>query len=215
MSRLDYFTIAIVAVCILAILFLLYRTTPLFKGEAKNEAPTQEEFFEEDPYTDADEGSYRDYDLDEGTTPSDDNPDYNTEEETPTIVYDLEEEDGGAASDSQVDSEPSSPETNSPGNTTASSQPGSSFTGGGAADGLGDFLVLAGSFSVKANAETMAEKIRDLGYSETVVVPFDRGKYATVLVDRFVDISEAERLAKELKGKGVSAYVHKKREAND
>jgi hypothetical protein len=33
MSRLDYITIAIVAVCILAIVFLVYKMTDLFKGE--------------------------------------------------------------------------------------------------------------------------------------------------------------------------------------
>ena len=76
MSRLDYFTIAIVAVCILAIVFLLYKTTDIFgkkdkPAEENIETPVDsseepESTLDEDPYYNSDtdtslvEGSFED-----------------------------------------------------------------------------------------------------------------------------------------------------------
>ncbi|MCB0615959.1 MAG: SPOR domain-containing protein, partial [Phaeodactylibacter sp.] len=74
----------------------------------------------------------------------------------------------------------------------------------------GDYMVLAGTFSVKANAEEMAGKLRGMGFSDATTEPFDRGKYSVVLVARFSSMSEAQSLVGELKGKGVEAYVKKK-----
>jgi len=75
----------------------------------------------------------------------------------------------------------------------------------------GDYLVLAGSFKYKSNAETEVRKLKKLGYSNAEVALFNRGAYASALVDRFDNYADANALVKELKGKGVDALVQKKR----
>ncbi len=75
----------------------------------------------------------------------------------------------------------------------------------------GSFLVLAGSFKVKTNAENEAQRLRGMGYSSASAEIFDRGAFAVVLVDRFNSVGEARQLVQELKGKGVEAYVQERR----
>lgn len=76
----------------------------------------------------------------------------------------------------------------------------------------GDYLVMAGSFRMKSNAESQARKLRNLGYSDAEIALFNRGTYASVIVDRFADLSSANDLVRELKSQhGVDAYVQAKR----
>ncbi|MCB0675417.1 MAG: SPOR domain-containing protein [Saprospiraceae bacterium] len=198
MSRLDYFTIAIVVVCILAIVFLLYKTTDLFKKD--NQLPDQDLTEEGNTY----DNTYDDSVIDPA--------DYED--------YTLDEADGSVAGESASDSGPNvvfDEGMNGPDEMTSPPKdeiPDSKVPAGNAPatyEKSGEFLVLAGSFSIKANAEAQAKKLQGMGYGQAAVRLFDRGKYAVVLVDRFDDLDRAQDLAAELKGKGTEAVVYKKR----
>ena len=69
---------------------------------------------------------------------------------------------------------------------------------------------LAGSFSKKAFAESQVKKLNKLGYDNARVEMFDRGKYAVVLVDRFGNMAQAEKMVKALSADGVKSYVKMK-----
>ena len=204
MSRLDYFTIGIVAVCILAIVFLLYRATDLFKSD-DSATTSGTELYEEDPYSD-EETSTTDYDTSPEAEPY---TDYETED-TSTIVYDL---DDASTDDYEEPEAETAPKTEKSSTSPSSSSRGSSSS----SSSYGDYLVLAGSFTIKANAESHQTKLEKMGYDDSEVTLFNGGKYASVLVDRFDSESAAAELALvgELKGKGIEAYVHKKRVAKE
>jgi len=77
---------------------------------------------------------------------------------------------------------------------------------------FGEYLVLAGSYRYKGNAETEVRRLQRLGYSQAEATLFNRGAYATVLVDRFSSLAEARELVRELSSQhGIEAYVHEKR----
>lgn len=186
MSRLDYVTIGIIVVCVGALIFLVYRTIQLRNQSSE---PTQQETTQDD--------GYQDYDYD-----------YTRDTSQILPPGDDEASTGGSAA---LDSEPAPSESG-----TTSTQEAESYdepVRTTSSSSAGEYLVLAGSFSIKSNAESHARKIRDLGYSNAAVEPFNRGAYAVVMVDRFRSESEARNLVKELKGKGIEAYVHQKREA--
>lgn len=196
MSRLDYVTIAIVAVCVAALIYLIYMTTNLLGG-SDEPAPTEEE-------TTSDFGGDSTY---SDTTYYFDSADTTAGGE----AYDADageyDRSSGNVAEENLDK----------GAASARTQPAEQ---GGRAEveeyappreaGTGNYLVLAGTFSVKANAEEMVGKLRGMGYPDASAEPFDRGKYSVVLVARFNALSEANNLAAELKGKGVEAYVKKK-----
>lgn len=196
MSRLDYVTIGIVAVCIIALAFLLYKTTNLFGG-GKTETPTDAIVTDTtaiDPY------AYDDYDSTSILPGADEDLDDN--EVTP-----FEEETADAANNKAT--QPSSSTSTPRASTTTTEESPRAVS---ASERAGDYLVLAGSFSVRANAETEVSRLQKMGYANAEVSPFNRGKFAVVLVDRFVDVAEAQALVKELKEKGVESYVQEKRD---
>lgn len=71
----------------------------------------------------------------------------------------------------------------------------------------GDYLVLAGSYAQRANADRSVSRLKGLGYTNTRVEIFDRGKYAVVLVDRFQSLQEGRQLQQKLKAAGIDSYV--------
>ena len=74
----------------------------------------------------------------------------------------------------------------------------------------GKYMVLAGSFSKKAGAEAQVKSLKKLGYNNAKLEIFDRGKFAVVVVDRFDNMADAERLVKKLNGDSVKSYVKAK-----
>ncbi len=78
----------------------------------------------------------------------------------------------------------------------------------------GRYMVLAGSFTQRANADRLVKKLRSKGYENARVELFDRGKYAVILVDRFDNLDEARELQQRLKADGVDSYVKLKSGAN-
>jgi hypothetical protein len=138
MSRLDYFTVAIVAICLAAIIFLLYRTTDLFKSEVPVDPPTQEEPAEEiiDP---------ADYDPDLAGSQDTDS----------TAMADAAAEPQETANPAEDEKEEEEP-TEEPEAEAFSEL----YNAGG---GVGDFLVLAGSFEYRHNADNQAQSIEKIG----------------------------------------------------
>ena len=184
MSRLDFITIAIVAACILAIIFLVFKMTDLFNqptpavDNIENTATKVEE---------EDDGVY----------------DYNIEED------DEEEATGGHSSDNTTTTD----DAGSTDDTTTSTyeeeedEETTPVTTRRRYGKDGKYLVIAGTFSKEANADRQLRKLKNLGFNHASVEHFDRGKYAVLLVDRFDNMASAERLVKDLKAEGVSGYV--------
>lgn len=200
MSRLDYLTIGIVILCVVALGFLVYRTIGLMNAPTSSQQTTQTESnetptsYEDDGYT---------YD-DEGEIVSD-----NAAQPTSNDM-DLDDEDVQTYSEDEIANEPIDTETDDRIEEKPTSVEENDFVDSDAS-GVGDYLVLAGSYRIRSNAESEVRRLKNMGYSNARVALFNNGAYAGVLVDRFEAVGDANALSKELKGKRVEAYVQKKR----
>lgn len=190
MSRLDIFTIVVVVICVAAIVFLLYRTTDLFKSRdaLKDAQQTEESIYDDD-----------------GTTGDDytDDPYYSDSDTAAEFDFLAD-----TSSDSPA---PASPKPSVSEPAPVPSEETAPVNVDEMTDSGGDYLVLAGAFVQMANAEAHAKRLQKLGFSDARVALFNRGKYATVLVGRFESKSDATSLVSQLSGKGVESYVHLKR----
>lgn len=72
----------------------------------------------------------------------------------------------------------------------------------------GKYMVIAGSYLIKENAERMRKRIQDLGYEQSSLVVFDLSQYHSVVAARFSDYDKALKVSNELKRRGVDCYVH-------
>lgn len=210
MSRLDYVTIAIVAVCVAALIYLIYMTTNLLGGnnaepETELTAPYEDEPYEDDQSAafEGDSAAVADGAYDDPTyeDQSDYQDDYQAEngEDTYRDKGEYENQQGNYSTDDEPKDTYEDTRT-----------PASSASEDYASVRSGDYMVLAGTFKYKANAESMVRKLRGMGYNDARTELFDRGAFAVALVDHYSDLAEAKRIASDLKGKGVSAYVKKK-----
>ena len=209
MSKLDYVTIAIVAVCVAALVYLIYMTTNLLGGENAEPAAAATDDYEDSLQDDrtatfeGDSAALADEDGYGGAAYDDESyqDDYNSEDGAGTY------RDKGGYEDSRYDgSSAGEPEDTYEDART----PASSASEDYASVSSGDYMVLAGTFQYKSNAENMVRKLRNMGYDDARTELFDRGAYAVALVDHYPDYAEAKRIASELKSNGVSAYVKKK-----
>lgn len=193
MSKLDYLTIAIVTLCVAALIFLIVKASKL--GQEKipvTTLPPDNTEIYVDPYP-----------IDGVDS---------------LIIDDLEGNSATSGSDTQggnsatdPDDSGSVPATTNPA-PTSPDESGSTTTTPIRPSKRGDYLVLAGSFRQQANAETQAAKLRKLGYAQAEVTMFNRGAYAVVLVDRFSSMADAKRLTEELRAKhSVEARVMERR----
>lgn len=203
MSKLDYVTIAIVGICILAIVFLVYKMTNVFNGDSskdKTEIPA-------DSIETEDEGVY-DYEIDNNVDSTGGQSSGTTTTTQPTTTTTPSDKAGTSASSAPAEDDAPTTTSNS-GGTKSTTSTGSTTTDSEQKTNYseGKFMVLAGSFSKKAFAEAQVKKLDKMGYDNARVEIFDRGKYAVVLVDRFDNMAEAERLVKKLSGDGVKSYV--------
>lgn len=74
-------------------------------------------------------------------------------------------------------------------------------------DSEGKFLVLAGSFLLKENADAMVSKLHKMGFKEAKVVIFTSSEYHSVLAARFDSEDKARAVSAQLKQKGVDSFV--------
>lgn len=188
MSRLDYVTIAIVAVCVAALIYLIYMTTGLLGGggdapPTEAEKPAEEEPYYDDYYPDEDSLAYEDdYGADSLSAQGD------------TYTQDRTGEDGQSGNYEDAQKDTYAPAANEDYPSVRK----------------GEYMLLAGTFKYKANAETMVQQLKKMGYSNASVELFNRGAYAVALVDRYTSLSEARTAKGELSGKGVEAFVKQK-----
>lgn len=214
MSRVDYLTIGIVSVCLIALGFLIFKTVKLMggssSGEAVKEAPYQDTS-SIDPYSSydySDTTAHNNYTDDEDLDDDQVSP---YEENTPPATTSKTETSKGSSSKTQTAAKPapkttSQPQTKTPSTTTDNT----SRTSTASSSSTGDYLVIAGTFSQKSNAEAQVKKLVKLGYTNASAQNFDRGSFTVALVDRFATLSEAQKLEKELKAKGIDVLVKKK-----
>ena len=197
MSRLDIFTIAVVIICVAAIIFLLYRTTDLFKSkDALNQPQQTEESLYEDDGTSGDDYT--------------DDPYYN---DTSEFDFLADTTSGAPATTAPAESKPSTSTPAAKVETTTPPVRESQPIDVEEMEGVGNYLVLAGAFTIMANAEAHAKRLQKLGFADAKVALFNKGKYATVLVGRYESKSDATALVSRLVDKGVESYVHLKRGA--
>lgn len=214
MSRLDIFTIAVVVICVAAIVFLLYRTTDLFKSKDALTEPQNTESLYEDDGTTGDDYSDDPYYSDTTASEFDFLSD-TTEEAAPASTTTKPATTPPATTTKPATTttapatKPSAPAATKPAPAPAESKPLENIDEMSSSGG--NYLVLAGAFTVMSNAEAHAKRVEKMGFPGARVALFNKGKYATVLVDRFESKSEASALVNRLTEKGVEAYVHTKR----
>lgn len=196
MSRLDYLTIGIVALCIAALIFLVYRYVNLPHNPGN---PNQE-----NTQLKPDSTQYQDNET--SGFPDEDSTTY-----TPNAGADAQ-----ADTQTLAEKNPVSPATNQPITVPQIKEPLKpevrETTGAPSATGSsGRYMVIAGSFEQVSHAQTQLRKVQRLGYPNARVEKFNKGAYATVLVDRFAQASDAKALVSTLKRKGLDAMVLEKR----
>ncbi|HOY16360.1 MAG TPA: SPOR domain-containing protein [Haliscomenobacter sp.] len=195
MSRLDYLTIGIVAVCIAALIYLVYRYVNL-PHEANTPKPTTEK-----PYVDTTQ------------TAANDTAGYPAEDNT------IDQPAEGAVVENNQIAETAVVEEVKPKPTPVKPQVTPSRDNAATAEvetaplasSSGKYMVIAGSFEQTSSAQKQLKRVQKLGYSSARVEKFNRGAYATVLVNRFNNPSEAKTLVSALKSKGIDAMVLEKR----
>lgn len=203
MSRLDYVTIAIVGICILAILFLVYKMTNVFNGEKpKDKTEISADSVE------TEDGEVYDYEIDENVDSTSALGNATTDKTTSSTPATQTETSASntAAEDDTEESTKASTGTKTPANTGTST----SDTSEKPTYSEGKYMVLAGSFTKRALADAQVKSLRKMGYNEARVEIFDKGKFAVVLVNRFDNMADAERLVKKLNSSGVKSYVKAK-----
>ena len=75
-----------------------------------------------------------------------------------------------------------------------------------AGDG-GPYMVMAGSYLLKENAEKMRSKLKSMGFSQAEIVVFPASEYHSVVAVRYSSESKAQAAASELKRKGIDSFV--------
>jgi len=172
MSRLDYLTIIIVAICIFLLVFVVYRVVNL-----------------------------------DGTVPRSALPDTAQVVSPPNLGIELDslkiegQEDPLPEEDMFGVEEARVRDTQAPRTDRRYSNP------------TGDYMVVAGTFADRANAQEAADRIKKLGYSTVEIGRFNRGKFTAVIVARFDEQQDAAALVRDLKEQHqVDSYVQKKRQ---
>lgn len=78
---------------------------------------------------------------------------------------------------------------------------------------FGDYLVIAGAFKQKENANAEVDRLKSSGYPNAEIVEFDYSDYYSVCVAKYDSRGDATAVANSIISRsGKKAYVHKKRE---
>ncbi len=212
MSRLDIVTILIVAFCVSALAVLIYRVVKLTSNdetaiEATEERDKYDEYFNDEETTTAaldDAAAFDDEgELVEDDTTEDAIPAASATEESEEVVATTSEEDSSSDDSNEVANEPvDSEETVEPEEYDEEVALGSNE---------GDYMVIAGTYAEKSNAEVLVKKLKDAGYTNAGMHLFDRKKFNVVIADRYDELAQARAAVRELKkAHGIAAYVKKK-----
>lgn len=235
MSRLDYVTVGIVAVCLAALGFLVYKTVGLMNGNAETEPQANMDYV--DPYpidsTGKDTTSFTDpafssLDDAEVTTYSEEDDksrDIVSDSKTKTTA-----KSGTEATKKTENVRPEVKKTETAPKTTEAKKPVETAKGTTTAKpkettpakpkvtttakpkvATEPYFVQAGAFGARANAETLVKELKKLGYKDAKVEMTKSSAKALVVVDYFSSRSEADALVKTLKSKdNIDALVKSK-----
>ncbi|MEZ5041934.1 MAG: SPOR domain-containing protein [Saprospiraceae bacterium] len=201
MSKLDTFTVLIVGLCLAALGYLVYKTIKLRElktlttseivdRETNQTLPADTTTLDQTNQT-SDPVATEDADLDDEQLSVKEGTLVEEEEAKPAPKNENTTE-----KIAETKAEPSIPKSFDEKTTTTTKS--------------GDFLVLAGSFKQKANAEAQVKRLKKLGFNQAEVTSFNGGILAVALVDRFDSQNEASKLVDALKAKGVDAFVKRK-----
>ena len=183
MAKPDLLTISIVVVCLAGLIFLVVRTFDLLK---KDTEPSAGEQLMEAPI--------------EEVAPA-------TEEETTTDYY-FDEVDEPGTTDQEVTGSPEDFRTIPSKDSDMSVE---EYQAINAQADYGLYMVIAGSYKVRRNAEKEVARLQGLGYSNARVGIFNQGTYASVLVNAFDSKAEASALVAELKTQhGIPSYIQER-----
>jgi cell division protein FtsN len=207
MSKLDLLTISIVIVCLAALGYLVYKIVDLMNPPSAPTSSIQDTYVE--PATTTADSTYTNWDNEANTTSSD--ADLDDDQVGQSLSDENSSTPSGKSSyaDEEMDNSSSGIAETSTSSSTkaANSQTATAYDRTPATGSLGKYMVLAGSYRQRVNANNQAARLRKLGYSSAEVKIFDKGTYAVVLVDRFSNYNDAKKLVTELAGKGVDAMV--------
>ncbi len=192
MSKLDWITAVIVAVCVAALGFLIYKTVGLMDTDDDSSAQTEKVITD----VPSDGGDAIDASTEKVDTIKDEDGINYEDGDNAGTDADLES-DGNDDSSAGEDSEEMGDDNNS----KYISEENVS----------GAYLVIAGSFKQMINAENQVKRLRRKGYENARVAMFNKGAYGVALVDAFDSFSKADQLSTELNDAGIEAAVHKKR----
>jgi cell division protein FtsN len=192
MSKLDILTVVIVAVGLAALGYLVYKIVNLMNPpEPENPTAIQDAYALDQP----DDETYTWEDEQDAAQDS------LTYEEEPAEVP----ASTAAADEEEIDrSDAPVAETSRPATQNA---PATDYSNVATTTSSGRYLVIAGSYRQRANADQMVTRLKGMGYNSAKVELFDRGTYAVVVVNRFNSLAQAKQLSSELSGKGVETFV--------
>ncbi len=74
----------------------------------------------------------------------------------------------------------------------------------------GNFMVMAGSYLLKENAEKMVKKLKAKGYNSARVVIFNESEYHSVIAATYPSASSAQSAVNQLKKAGIDSFVRSK-----
>ena len=203
-------TIAIVIVCLALLGFLIYKIVDLTKTP---DAATVEAMYDDynsgDDFVNYDDEVYNsetEPDMNDSGDLDDDDVNYADEGEYDMGNDDIAEEDGvyDNTEDEYAADDEAGDEADNYGSAAEDEAPTSYSSSG-------QYMVIAGSYRQRVNADNQVSRLRSMGYNSAEVRLFDRGSYALVVVDRFSSKSEASSLVSQLGTKGVEAFVQRKR----
>lgn len=128
----------------------------------------------------------------------------------------FEEEDNEASSPSSntTSQEDFSFEQEPKTNTSQRAQPSSptrTSTSSNSGNNSGSFMVIAGSYLIKDNANKMVDRLKGLGYASAEIVNFDLSQYHSISAGRYSSYDKAAQVAREIKNKGIDCYVHSRK----
>lgn len=210
MSRLDWFTITVVGICLAAIVFLISKapgcnsTSGVDNDKSELEIDLEKNGLLDDDTIDPDN---MDGDVDAGLTDGDSVDDSDELMDDTDTAVDTDDgaisggegatnsgRKGGSIAEDAEDIEDDVQVNTSPSRTSN-----------------GDYMVIAGSFSLMHNAENFVKKLNSKGFPNATVAKFNTGKFASVIVDYYDSGADASEMVKKLKAAGVEAYVQRKK----
>ncbi len=229
MSKLDWFTILVIAVCVLAIGALIWNAKNLYQDTNQQSANTDisEDYVDRESAGDDVDETY-DINVDgdgdgdngistEGTAGGSSAIQYDSDVAREAAEADAEEarmaereaaeeaaraRSGGSGAESGRINTNTSPSSGNDNGISSKSSSSTATRSRAASSTEGKYMVLIGSYTQMISAERMLRSVRSKGYRSARIEKFNGGKYARVLVDRRKTLNSARDLQAELVSDG-------------